>query len=99
MPFITKDRRSMLAADMIPEAELQPGDRCYRHYLKMIVQWQENPSWTTADRIYAEISKKEWSEWPNLAEQRAKELAWQVFFQLRVMPYELLKLTQNGDVT
>ena len=101
MPFLTKDRRGLLAADMIAEDDLQPGDRCHGYYLKMIVEWQENPRWTTADTIYKWVKEPEYSGTmkQNTSNQRAKELAWQVFFQLRVMPYELQKLTENGDVT
>lgn len=31
-------------------------------------------------------------------DKAAKELAWQVFFSLHVLPYEILKRTENGEV-
>ena len=57
----------------------------------MVEQWKESPRWKTAHNIYKHIN--------NLNDTSAAyELAWQVFFQLYVMPYELKKREENGDV-
>jgi hypothetical protein len=68
----------------------------------MIERWKVNPRWTTAHEIYKEIRGKSRIYWANNPEGFdsliAEELAWLVFFQLKVMPYELEKMEQNGDI-
>ena len=88
MPFVNKEHRANQDSNI-------PGDRCYLFYKDMMTSWRANPCWTTADEIYAFVldTNQPSPEW-----QRAKELAWQVFFQLHVMPYELKKLKENGDI-
>ena len=80
--------------------DIEPCDRCFKYYHGMMKQWNEKPTWTTADEIYKQVKAPEyhgtWLE--NERNQRAKELAWQVFFQMKVIPYEQQKLTENGDV-
>lgn len=87
MPFVNSEHRRN------PDSAI-PGDRCYLWYSSMVLNWTASPRWTTADTIYAMVMRKDES----LEEQRAKELAWQVFFQLYVMPYELKKRKENGDI-
>lgn len=87
MPFVTSGHRK------VPDPTI-PGDRCYRWYRWMTDEWKKERRWTTADTIYAAVMHKDES----LAEQRAKELAWQVFFVLQVMEYELEKMEENGDI-
>lgn len=87
MPFVDREHRQN------PSHE-NPGDRCYMWYRWMIKKWTEEPRWKTADEIYASVMRPDES----LAEQRAKELAWQVFFIFKVMPYEELKMEENGDI-
>ena len=97
MPFIEQERRQTIdAAGLESLDKIQPGDLCYIHYKNMLDQWRENPSWTTAHEIY-----KHWftNTDPNYDDDAvAAQLAWQVFFQLYVMPYELEKRKLNGDV-
>ena len=87
MPFVNAEHRAS------PDGNI-PGDRCYLYYKEMVRVWKANPRWTTADNIYGAVVIREESK----AEQRAKELAWQVFFQIYVMPYELMKQKENGDI-
>lgn len=87
MPFITQESR------LKPNPAI-PGDRCYLWYRWMIDEWKRERRWTTADKIYAIVMHDDES----LAEQRAKELAWQVFFVLHVMDYEQEKMEENGDI-
>jgi hypothetical protein len=93
MPFITQERREQIAAGTL--AEFQPGDRCYIHYKRLVEQWHENPRWTTAHNLYK--SRYELSDYSD-DDDAACELAWAVFFQLHVMPYEGEKQRENGDV-
>jgi hypothetical protein len=91
MPFISlKDRRE-LATKRCPRTA---GERCYFYYNDMVAKWKKNPRWTTADEIYSEVTGDKVSP----AWQRARELAWQVFFIQYVMPYEIHKLNENGDI-
>jgi len=96
MPFITQERRLRIDNDNFDCGWLQPGDRCYRYYKKMVEQWREDPRWTTAHAIYADLIFGPIPE--ELDEEVAKYLAWQVFFQLYVMPYEWQKKEENGDI-
>jgi len=95
MPFITQERRKAIADTWITESEFKPGDLCYVFYKDMVRQWKENPCWTTAHKIYQTVMTKRWSMAfvdrftdNQLDAMTAYELAWQVFFQLYVMPYE-----------
>lgn len=90
MPFITQERRDAIANDTL--ITWQPGDLCYVEYRIMVAIWKANPSWTTAHKIYRTVLKT-FSD-----KGIAQELAWQVFFQLYVMPYELKKREENGDI-
>lgn len=97
MPFTeTKDRRKMdkiidlqreLAAMM---NEVKPGDRCFVEYRQMMKKWGSNPRWTTCDQILSTMFPDD--------TQRAFFLAFLVFFNLKVMPYERIKQRENGDV-
>jgi hypothetical protein len=97
MPFITKDRRLAINHNGLNSvAPIQMGDLCYVHYRKMVERSNLEPRWTTAHEIKADIF------FGDLATDKddfiAKELAWEVFFQLYVMPYELKKRAENGDI-
>ena len=94
MPFIKRYRRDEIADELLDE--FQPGDLCYIHYKKMVDQWKANPRWTTAHEIYKDLIFGPVPE--GLDNEAAKELAWQVFFQLHVMPYEENKRKLNGDI-
>lgn len=102
MPFITQDRRELLdqygTNCVDATGPLQPGDLCYVYYKQMVDKWKANPRWTMAHEI-----KKSMFFGDNAGSETeddfvAKELAWEVFFQLYVMPYELEKRKLNGDI-
>jgi hypothetical protein len=105
MPFIEKGRR-MIIKDWGLEKldEIQPGDRCYFFYKNMVDEWKANPHWTTAHHIYKDMlsgivgEKDVELRTENDDDDIAYLLAWQIFFQLYVMPYELKKREENGDV-
>lgn len=100
MPFIDQHARENLDFEI-------PGHRCYAAYKQMMIAWHKEPRWTTADAICAsrgDLTNRLKAKYqsPYVTEYEwaiAVELAWQVFFQLHVMPYELAKIAENGDVT
>lgn len=94
MPFVELARRKLLNENQIPENELTPGDRCYRHYRKMVERWKFTPRWTTAHEIFRDLIESQ--DAPE--ESLAAALAWQVFFNLYVIPYEIKKREENGDI-
>lgn len=83
MPFVDGEHREE------PDMTI-PGDRCYVEYRAIMAKWKENPRWTTVDDIAQRI-------WPDPF-KRAFFLAFLVFFELHVMPYEIRKQWQNGDI-
>jgi hypothetical protein len=103
MPLITQKRREAI--------KNQPGDLCYIYYKDMVEEWKKNPQWTTAHNIYERMIRRlagvSWDgENPELIpkikddiyqRKAAYQLAWQVFFQFYVIPYELKKREENGD--
>jgi|SRR6266853_871402 len=103
MPFTTSEARRM--TDTVGPKEV--GDQCFLYYRKMLRAWRASPRWTTAHDLYRDLIviprlhdadvTDGFSQRP-LDEVTASELAWQVFFQLHVMPYELQKRTINGEV-
>jgi hypothetical protein len=101
MPFIKPERREMVDKRLkkfgTEDREWEPGDKCYYYYKKMVDQWKANPRWTTAHEIYKEmlrfVKPYTHNDW-----DVAYHLAWQVFFQLYVIPYEEEKREQNGDI-
>jgi hypothetical protein len=85
MPFVTLAHREN------PDMSI-PGDRCYVQYKKLMEQWRENPRWGTVERFLGNL-------FPTLGSlDRAKILAFMVFFCLEVIPYEEGKRKENGDV-
>ena len=103
MPFIKKERRKTIDDNggYIDETwtDIQPGDRCYAHYKRMVDLWRANPRWTTAHEIYKEMKGRMTSLFGlTYDEEAAYELAWQVFFIKWVMPYEREKCDENGDI-
>lgn len=106
MPFIKEERRQGLLDKTIePEGY---GDLCFIVYHEMVAQWKTNPRWATAHQIKKQhIVNYEpnfgWFKGENMgfnyADYRtATSLAWDVFFQLHVMPYEIKKREENGDI-
>lgn len=101
MPFITSEARRM--TDTIGPSEV--GDRCFLFYREMLRAWRKSPRWTTAHELYRDMvlfpAANETLGVPPMDEAdrvTARDLAWQVFFQLHVMPYELQKRTLNGEI-
>jgi hypothetical protein len=110
MPFITQERRKQIDDKESDIPEMVPGDRCYLFYKEMVRRWKEKPRWTTAHEIYKELLLKDRGKFVVYDEIEghikrdldddyvAQNLSWQVFFQLYVMPYELKKRKENGDI-
>jgi hypothetical protein len=110
MPFINQARRE--AVDNGNLDVYEPGDLCYLYYKYMVVKWKREPRWTTAHNIYEEMVERlggvSWDvnnpelepaiRATTLQRKAAYQLAWQVFFQIYVMPYELKKREENGDI-
>jgi len=67
------------------------GDLCFLHYLPMKRVWNKSRRWTTAHNTYRDL-------YGLTDDQAAKDLAWQVHFVLNVIPYEIEKRAENGDV-
>lgn len=87
VPFVNPEHRNN------PDRTI-PGDLCYIWYRWMKDEWNKERRWFTAASIYTMVMHSDES----LQEQRAKELAWQVFFNIEVMKYELEKRAENGDI-
>ena len=104
MPFITKDRRIIIEEDFKKLDKLQPGDRCYFFYKMMVDEWRANPCWTTAHNIYKDMihgiagEKDIDMRAEDDEDDIAYQLAWQVFFQWYVVPYEKEKEKLNGKI-
>ena len=86
MPFVTKEHRDN------PDRNF-PGDRCYIEYKKIVDKWLSEPRWTTVDKILEELDPFGFNQI-----KRAQFLAFLVFFNLHVMPYEEQKRVENGDI-
>lgn len=97
MPFVTQDHRDN------PDMQI-PGDICYTFYREMVSKWKIQPRWTTAHNIYKDMSDS--IQQAHISDNfrigcndcAAYQLAWQVFFQKYVMPYEDLKEKENGTI-
>jgi hypothetical protein len=103
MPFIEPERRPIIdEKGLWALDEVQPGDRCYFFYKRMVDKCKANLRWTTAHEIYkqmkVEFKTSYYLEDGDKDNRAAYELAWQVFFQLYVMPYELKKREENGEI-
>ena len=97
MPFIEKVRRFVI--DECGVAGLvnpKPGDLCYPYYRDMVRQWRAKPCWTTAHNIYKELLATIGDK--STDEAAAYSLAWQVFFQFYVIPYEREAEKRNGTI-
>lgn len=96
MPFVTEEHRKH------PDFNI-PGDRCFVYYKRMVEAWTACPRWTTAHKLYKEVMICRLAQEPGIPAyvsdgQVALELAWQVFFQKYVMPYEDKKEKDNGTI-
>lgn len=100
MPFIKPERRKIInesGLGLHGLAIVEPGDRCYVFYKPMVEKWKANPRWTTAHEILKDLGYRD-NRNDTLDDHVARQLAWEVFFQLHVMPYELKKREENGDI-
>lgn len=103
MPFTTQENRVKFP-DTRPECENlydahaggKPGDRCFIFYRPMIRAWRAAPVWTTAH----ELRKKKDNDLVYLGtdDRTSLNLAWDVFFALHVLPYEIKKREENGEI-
>jgi hypothetical protein len=86
MPFIKQEdrKKSFLTYSQIP------GERCYAQYKDMMAAWIASPRWATVDAILANYIPDQL--------KRAEFLAFLVFFNLHVIPYEEMKRKENGDI-
>lgn len=110
MPFIepkNRDRIKLLGC----EACTDVGDICFVFYTHLTDAWKHEPRWRTAHRLYRDlVIQPEGCDYFNYVYDRlqhrfelsdcvaACQLAWQVFFENYVMPYEKLKEEQNGTI-
>lgn len=106
MPFIKPEKRKII--DNLEDYtkiffdehhfDFQVGDICYCFYKQMVDLWKKTPRWYTAHQIYLQkemvVKNKNYSE----DARAAVELAWQVFFQKYVIPYENQKEKENGGI-
>lgn len=92
MPFVPKENREIIDKYGLSACKTV-GDMCYYYYKDMVKQWKECPRWTTAHLIYKNIYRESYYDL-----DCAQQLAWQVFFQTYVMPYEYKKRKENGDI-
>lgn len=99
MPFIKQDRRDKIEEMRNTILDLVPGDMCYFYYASFVREWKKDPRWTTAHIMYEDHwNKVRQHKYATDSDTVAADLAWQVFFQLYVMPYELQKRQENGDI-
>jgi hypothetical protein len=99
MPFIKPERRDLAGQAKLPDTQV--GDRCYFFYKQMVDMWKKDPRWTTAHAIYKlTLHQTHMTHVGNLAcdDCVARSLAWQVFFQKYIMPYENTKEIENGTI-
>lgn len=85
MPFVKNDCR------MSDHSPCCVGDQCYQEYIKLVDSWKLNRRWTTAHNLLKDLLEL-------TDEETASLLAYAVFFTLHVMPYEIEKRSQNGDI-
>lgn len=100
MPFIPENERAN------PDLS-KAGPRCYVHYRHMMDEWKKERRWATADRIYRQMiieprlhdaAITDGFSQRVIGDVAAVELAWQVFFLMKVLPYEEEKQELNGDI-
>lgn len=95
-PFIEDERREPAIKGTLKEP--QRGDFCFLEYRPMIMAWKKSQRWTTADMLYQQYLRRRESISESKPKTAALDLAWQVFFALHVLPYEVRKRKENGEV-
>lgn len=81
------------------------GDLCYNAYYPLVLSWRLTRRWTTAHNLLKGLAWwtiKEWATYRTkygLADYViASVLAYKVFFAFHVLPYEVEKRAENGDI-
>ncbi len=106
MPFVHQNHRDKIRKEG-PSACEDVGDICFVFYDQMVKVWKREPRWRTAHRIrrdfgsddfYAYVANELHGKFARTDVATAHELAWQVFFQNYVMPYEREKELENGTI-
>ncbi len=103
MPFITKEKRLLVDKD-VRFAEV-PGDLTYYFYRQFMNEWAKEKRWSTAHTLYKKylvqtdhLQALKQTKWSNHDVITALHLAWQVFFSMHVMEYEVEKEAENGEI-
>lgn len=103
MPFTTQESRVKFPDTKTDKENLaeahrigQPGDRCFIFYRPMIRAWRAAPRWTTAHEL--RVKKDNDLVYLGVDDRAALNLAWDVFFDFHVKPYEIKKREENGEV-
>jgi hypothetical protein len=93
MPFVTQSHRDS------PDPRIV-GDLCYQCYKAMVDRWNSSRRWTTAHEIYRDmrVNTNKMTLAQDVDKRTAHELAWQCFFQFKVVSYELEKEKENGTI-
>lgn len=102
MPFITQKRRALYPSMVSFDKNIQkakeggePGDLCFLFYRCILNEFNKEPRWTTVHRLCTKLRTIELDDENEIT---ALSLAWQVFFFRTVMPYEMSKKKENGDI-
>lgn len=85
MPFVPQECRDAL------HVPCSVGDLCYKEYLKLMASWKDSRRWTTCHNEFKRLFDCDDA-------QAAKALAFFVFFNKHVMPYEDEKEKENGGI-
>jgi hypothetical protein len=93
MPFIDEAARERVLEEGIITT---PGDRCFVYYRNMLRAWRESPRWGTVHSLHKNMTDN--LHYLGSDDRTAYLLAWDVFFALHVIPYEVAKRDENGEV-
>jgi len=88
MPFTKQSDRVSALRGVISKV----GDLCFLEYRSLKQEWDQERRWTIAHAQYTKVFNV------GNDKQAAKELAWWVHFVLNIIPYELEKREEHGDV-
>lgn len=88
MPFVPQSNRKDMEQGNPPKTV---GDMCYLEYRKLMDSWVKERRWTTAHNELKRILGTN-------DEDAATILAYLVFFSLHVIPYEIEKRQENGEI-
>jgi hypothetical protein len=108
MPFITKDRREAIERRGLAACQ-DFGDPCFVFYKQMVEEWKKEPRWSTAHVLYRELIEDDSDLFMDVCAvlaykfdpidvKCAAKLAWQVFWDRYVLPYENEKEKLNGTI-